>query len=328
MSSHRVAVRTRTHRHPMRVVTRRTGLSAELLRIWERRYRVVTPARTQTGRRLYSDAEIERLRLLHQATLGGRSIGLIASLSTPALVQLLRQDTDTDPARAEVNARSKVDDPPGRFVKQCLRAVEKFDPDVLDALLHRASIALSAMVFLEHVVTSLLDQAASRVREGTLRSVHGHLTATVVRRVLERITVWAPAPAPKLLLATVTGQPNVPGSMIAAAAAASEGWSVTWLDANLPADDIFEAAERLRVRAVGVTLLHPAGDAAVNDELRRLRSLLPRSVVLFASGAAASGYADVLEEIGAVSIKDLNALITLLRELAAKARAVRRARKS
>ena len=43
----------------MQVVTRRTGLSADLLRAWEKRYEVVKPARSPSGRRLYSDADVE-----------------------------------------------------------------------------------------------------------------------------------------------------------------------------------------------------------------------------------------------------------------------------
>jgi len=314
----------------MRVVTRRTGLSAELLRVWERRYRVVVPARTQTGRRLYSDSEIERLTLLYRATLGGRSIGLIASLSTPALVELLRQDADAELARGvdRHDGRKSKDheSPDAAFVTDSLRAVERFDPDALNAVLLRASVALPATVFLEQVVASVLEQVDKRWREGTLQRIHGHLTTSVVRHVLERTTVSTPAPAPTLMLATITGQVHELGALIAAAAAAAEGWSVTWLGANLPADDIAEAARKLRARAVGLSLVHPAGDVSVNEELRRLRSLLPRSMVLIAGGAASAGYAAVLDEIGAQRIPDLNALVLTLRDIAAKPKAGRRTR--
>ena len=313
----------------MRVVTRRTGLSAELLRVWERRYRVVVPARTQTGRRLYSDAEIERLHLLHRATLGGRSIGLIASLSNSALVELLRQDADADLPPGVVVAADRTS-PHARhaaaFVAESLRAVERFDHDALNAVLQRASVALSVTDFLEYVVTALLEQVDARWREGTLRRIHGQLTTSVVRRVLERITVSAPSPAPALLLATVTGQAHELGALMAGAAAAAAGWSVTWLGANLQAEDIAEAARKLHARAVGLSLVHPAGDASVNEELRRLRSLLPRSTLLIAGGAASAGHAAVLEEIGARRITDLNALAGTLREIATKAKARRRTR--
>ncbi len=314
----------------MRVVTRRTGLSAELLRVWERRYRVVVPARTQTGRRLYSDSEIERLQLLYRATLGGRSIGLIASLSVPALVELLRQDADAEVARAvDVRAVRKSGELPGpeaAFLTDSLRAVERFEPAALSAVLQRAAVVLPVMVFLEGVIAALLDQVDTRWRDGTLRPIHSHLTTSVVRQVLERATVSAPAPAPTLLLATVSGQAHELGALITAAVATAEGWSVTRLGANLPAEDIAEAARKLRVRAVGLSLVHPAGDVSVAEELRRLRSLLPRSIALLAGGAASDGYVAVLDEIGAQRITDLNVLVARLRDIAAKSSTGRRTR--
>ena len=55
-------------RHPIAVVSERTGLSQDVLRIWERRYRAVAPTRTAGGERLYSDADVERLRLIQRLT--------------------------------------------------------------------------------------------------------------------------------------------------------------------------------------------------------------------------------------------------------------------
>ena len=81
--------------HPIQIVTRRTGVSADVLRVWEKRYAVVTPVRSTSGRRLYSDADIERLRLLVQATRTGRPIGQVAALPTTALVALLEQEAPT-----------------------------------------------------------------------------------------------------------------------------------------------------------------------------------------------------------------------------------------
>ena len=66
--------------YPVRLVAERTGLSPHVLRIWERRYQVVAPERSAGGQRLYSDADIERLRLLGLATQAGRNIGQLATL--------------------------------------------------------------------------------------------------------------------------------------------------------------------------------------------------------------------------------------------------------
>ena len=71
---------------PMRLVERRTGLGADLLRAWERRYGAVHPARSAGGQRLYRDADIERLLLLKRLTEEGHSIGTIAARSLAGLI--------------------------------------------------------------------------------------------------------------------------------------------------------------------------------------------------------------------------------------------------
>src|SRR5689334_7608896 len=75
----------------IKVVARRTGLSAHVIRIWEKRYGAVEPERTETRRRLYSDEQIERLSLLREITQSGHSIGHVAKLPTEKLRQLARE---------------------------------------------------------------------------------------------------------------------------------------------------------------------------------------------------------------------------------------------
>ena len=74
--------------HPINAVVRRTGLSAYVIRIWEKRYGAVEPERTATNRRLYSDEQIERLALLREITQAGQSIGYVAKLPTEQLKQI------------------------------------------------------------------------------------------------------------------------------------------------------------------------------------------------------------------------------------------------
>lgn len=73
-------------------MVRRTGLSPHVLRVWEKRYGAVTPQRTTTNRRLYSDADIAWLRMLRGATLAGQSIGQIAGLANDELSALIALD--------------------------------------------------------------------------------------------------------------------------------------------------------------------------------------------------------------------------------------------
>src|SRR5918992_5648202 len=93
-------------RHPIGVVSERTGLSPDLLRVWERRYRAVEPSRAPDGQRLYSDTDVERLRLLRLATLAGRSIRQVAQLPTDELTRLVREDEAARQRSAQWEARS------------------------------------------------------------------------------------------------------------------------------------------------------------------------------------------------------------------------------
>ncbi len=300
------------HRHPMRVVTRRTGLSADLLRAWERRYDVVAPARSEGGRRLYSDADIERLRLLYRATLAGRSIGQVADLPTEALAALVRRDVTADaeaglgspgaPARDSGALPAATD-----FLDDAFRAVARLDATALDAVLRRAAVTLPVAALLDAVVVPLLERVGTGWREGTLRPVHEHLAAAVLRRVLERIVESAASPfaTANLVVATPTGQVHEFGALLVAATATAEGWRVTYLGPDLPAEDIAEAAIRTRARAVALSIVYPTGDPAVGDEMRRLRNAMPKDITVLVGGAGATAYGSSLAEISAVALNSL-----------------------
>ncbi len=309
----------------MQVVTRRTGLSAEVLRVWERRYRVVTPARTETGRRLYSDHDIERLRLLYRATLGGRTIGQIAALPAAELAELIRQDGEADRPRMDVSL-GWTDAPAAQeIIDACLRAIDRIDPASLDGVLRRALVELPAPIFLDLIVAPLLEAVGTRWRDGTLRPVHEHLATVVVRRVLERVSDLATAPGatPLLVVSTPVGQAHELGALLVAASAAVEGWAVAYLGPGLPAEDIAEAARATRARAVALSLAHPPNDKSVMAELGRLGSLLPPATVLLVGGAAAPAYAGEIERAGAEQVPSLEALrgrLQALRRRTAKGR--------
>ena len=304
----------------MRVVTRRTGLSADLLRAWERRYEVVRPSRSESGRRLYSDADIERLGLLYRATLAGRGIGQLARLSTSELAVLVRRDAEAERSGDGAQRPQPVAPPADHladYLSDCLRAIERLDAVSLEASLRRAVVALPAEALLDGLVVSLLERVGTRWREGALRPVHGHLASAVLRRVLDRVieTGASVAAAPSLVVATPAGQLHEFGAMLAAATAAAEGWRVTYLGASLPAEDIAAAAIQTRARAVALSIVYPASDPAVGHELRRLGTLLPKDVTLVVGGAASTGYRPLLEEIDAAPVGDLAGFRSQLRVL-------------
>jgi DNA-binding transcriptional MerR regulator len=296
----------------MRVVMRRTGLSADLLRVWEKRHGVVQPTRSPSGRRLYSDADVERLRLLYRATLAGRGIGQVARLSTPELAELVRRDAGAAERGEAPIAPAAVAPAPAGFLDESMTAIARLDAAALDAVLRRAIVALSADAFLDALVAELVRRVDERRRAGELRPVHGHLARIMIRRVLERLLEAAAAPgtARHALAATPPGETNELGALLAAATAAAEGWRVTYLGAGLSAEDLAEAARHTRAEVVLLGVVRPSPSSAAARELRRLGALLPPDTALLVCGAAPAAAPD---DIGATRLDDLGALRWWLR---------------
>ena len=76
------------HRLRSGTAARLAGLPATTLRVWERRYGVVSADRTESGQRIYSAHDVSRLRLLRQLTHSGHAIGTIATLALDDLQEL------------------------------------------------------------------------------------------------------------------------------------------------------------------------------------------------------------------------------------------------
>ncbi|MCU0633301.1 MAG: MerR family transcriptional regulator [Gemmatimonadaceae bacterium] len=319
MPSRRPAADPRTTPvHPIQVVTRRTGLSADVLRVWEKRYGAVTPARTTSARRLYSEADIERLILLAEATLTGHGIGQVATWSTEALTTLVREArvrTAPGPVAAvhgAMDAHASTD-----HVPACLAAIAAFDAVALELALRRASVALAAATFFDRVVVPLVDALAERAQDGTLTAAHRHLALAVLRAVLAQLALAATAPVStqRLVVATPVGHPHELAALLVAATAAAEGWHVLHLGPDVPAAAVAEAAAHGHASAVVLGFAGAPGDRATPRELRALRRALPPAVALLVHGAGIARHRQVLDEVGASAHADLASLRTQLRTL-------------
>jgi len=292
------------------MVAQRTGLSSHILRAWERRYGVVAPTRTEGGQRLYSDADIERLSLLQLLTAGGGSISQLAQLPMVELTRMAAAELRPGPEAAAGGL-------PGPWRVAALAAIEVFDGAALRRDLGRAAMALGVPRFLDQVVAPVLHEVGERWHTGRMGIAQEHLATAAVREVLGwvRESAEARGSAPVLVVATPSHQMHEGGALLAAAAAAAEGWRVTYLGANLPGADIAAAAVRTGARAVALSVIHPDDDPALGEQLASVGRLLPAGVALLVGGAGAEAYQEAVESAKGELIGDLEALRTALRRL-------------
>ena len=304
--------RNSSSRHPISVVTERTGLSQDALRVWERRYQAVVPARGPGGQRLYSDADIERLALLHSATRAGRSISRVAGLSTADLAALVEEDI----AARQRRPTAPVAVPEVRdVVGDAMALAQALDSASLDDTLRRSAATLGISTFIESVAVPLLRSVGDEWHAGHFTLAQEHLVSSLLHDIVaESMRAFTNQNgAPRLLVATPAGERHAIGAALVGAAAAVEGWSVLYLGADLPATEIADAAVSARVRVVAVSIVYVEHREAMIEEMRALRSRLPSTIALIAGGAGAIAIATDLAMIGVRVESSVDGLIAELR---------------
>lgn len=285
--------------HSIKIVSRRTGLSPHVIRIWEKRYGAVEPERTTTNRRIYSDAEIERLSLLRLATAAGHGIGNIAKLPLERLKFLIAKAEVVGPdQRMEKRATSSAQ----TFHDSCLAAVTELDARLFDEILQRAVIALGNQGLLRQVVAPLARTIGELWRAGVVTAAHEHFLSAGLKVFLGHLSgqFAVPAHAPRIITATPAGQLHELGAVIVNAAAAQMGWHTTYLGASLPAAEIAGAAVQNRALAVALSVVYPEDDPNLPQEFINLRRFLPPETKILVGGRAAPAYLETLMRIGAV----------------------------
>jgi len=303
--------------HSIKTVCRRTGLTAHVIRIWERRYAAVKPGRTDTNRRRYSDEEVERLEFLRDLTRGGHSISTVAQLPLEKLRELAAQNqTAAQSASARSGSGASV------LLEECIAAVNGLNSAALEASLKRGSTELGTQGLLQRVIAPLAQTIGDLWRDGSITAAHEHFASAVIRVFLGHAvrSFSGGEDSPVLVVGTPVGQLHELGALLVAASASNLGWTVTYLGASLPAAELAGAARQTRARALALSLVYPEDDARLDGELTRLREFLPPEVPLLVGGRAAPAYRETLNKIGALLIHDLSHLTSMLDELRNPAR--------
>lgn len=293
--------------HPIGIVSRRTGLKPDLIRAWERRYEAIQPQRTEGRHRLYAEDDIERLKMLGRLTEAGHSIGRIAHLDDEQLRELAEEE-DLAIAHPTGNGHAlPATRTPAHHLELCMKAIEDLNGTGLEFQLERAAVDLSRIKLTEELLVPLMRAIGDRWRRGELRPMHEHLATAAVRSFIGSLhsAYRVPSGAPRLIVTTPAGQLHELGALVAACAAAAEGWQVTYLGPDLPCEEIVAAARQRKARGVLLSIVFPADDSFVGEEIVRLRRHLGDEVAILVGGRSASAYSDFLEEADAVLTETL-----------------------
>jgi len=296
--------------HPIQVVARRTGLSADVIRAWERRYKAVTPQRAANSRRLYSDIDVEKLGLLRRATSAGRRIGDIANQTIDELYKLVENDDSAAALARNIPSERPNTGSVMEHFEECLDAINQMQPSALKASLVKAANTLGIPFLLEDLLRPLIAYIRDECRRGNMRLSQERMATAMVRSYMCTLTASEKAHDRNynLVVTTPMGQQYDLIALRMAVAANSYGWNSIYLGTELPADEIVYACAQTRASAVALGIARPADDPHLPNVLRQIKASLKGNTTLIVCGNAVSGYTEVIEEVNAVIVQTMGEL--------------------
>lgn len=287
----------REPRYRIGAVARLTGVSTHALRVWERRYTAVKPNRSAGGDRLYSDADVQRLRYIKRLLALGHAIGDVASLPNEELTRLL-----------DMHAGPQSSAPPqAGTVERYLFHVERMDSAAAEQVLAGAALSLERREFIQGVVVPVLHEVGRRWQDGELHVSQEHMTSAMVRSHLGALLrlFSADPTAPTAIAATLAGELHELGALLSAVTAAMAGWRAVYLGSNLPASEVIHAAQVSAADTVLISVVGLDAEIAVREIQLIARSLPPHTRLI----VGGQGEASLPELPARVSrLKDLSAL--------------------
>jgi len=279
------------------MVAKMTGLSTHTLRMWEKRYVAVLPKRTEAGGRLYTDADVARLRLLHELVESGHSIGGIAKLSDADL-RHMATSFSAPPSQPAVQHLPEVR-------SRVMEAIEQLRIQDAEQMLSRAALSMEPSEFLQMVVAPVLVEIGERWERGELRIAHEHAGSTVMRGLLFSLMRLYPASDSRrrAVVATPAKEDHELGALMVSMLAAMHGWSVLYLGPDLPAEEIAYAVTDTNadLLMLSITNLKPKES---QREIAAIEAAIPERVRVLVGGRAASALPDgrvqILQDLAVV----------------------------
>jgi MerR family transcriptional regulator, light-induced transcriptional regulator len=237
-------------------LSRRSGVSSELLRAWERRYGLLRPARSGGGLRLYSERDFERVRAMQRH--------LASGLAAAQAAELAIRESEARPA-------APVAGPLERDAVAMGEALERFDEPVAQSILDKLQATYTVDALLQAVVLPYLRTIGERWQREEVSVAQEHFASAVIRgRLLALARDWGQGVGPTALLACLPGEQHDIGLIAFGLALRVRGWRIVFLGGDTPIDMIEQVSGALAPRLIVLSSVTSRRVRPVLDRLGEL----------------------------------------------------------
>lgn len=250
-----------------------SGIKAHTIRIWEKRYGIINPARTDTNRRIYSDDDLRKLINVSVLNKSGFKISKIASLTDKQLhekVSLLARDVNRTDAQIE----------------SLIITMINLDEQSFDDLLTRSIINMGFENAFTTIIFPFLRRVGTLWLTGSITPAQEHFVSNLIRQKLisniDAQSADRKADASKVLLFLPENELHEIGILFYNYISRREGHEVLYLGAHTPLESVELSAE---IWAADIIVTDISSCRSEADEyLKRLSLIFSGQMIIIRGG--------------------------------------------
>ena len=248
----------------------RVGVSPDVLRAWERRYRLLRPSRSKGGYRLYTERDEWRVRLMQEQLWSGLSAAQAAD-------QVARIERASNPPDESI-------EPPYELGRQLASSLEAFDEDRAHELLDRLFGLHGLERAIRDALMPYLRQLGERWERGQVSIAQEHFASRLIEgRLLALARGWNKGPGRRAVLACPPGEQHTLPLVSFGLILRSRGWRNIYLGGETPPSTVHVAADTVAADVVVMSAVSVDRFAAIARDLRAVAHRRP--LVLAGPGA-------------------------------------------
>lgn len=258
-------------------VERDTGLSKDVLRMWERRYGFPVPDRNTNGERCYPTEQVERLRLIKRLMDQGHRPGKLIATPPEELAELA-------PRRPQ--SRWQHDHSDNDDLEEFMLLIKQHNAPGYQQAMQQRLARQGLQHFVLDTIAPLTRLVGEAWEDGRFEVFEEHLFTELTKRLLRQSIATLPggARSPRILLTSVPDEQHVLGLLMVEALFALEGAECIPLGTQMPLLEIARAASAYRAEIVALSFSIAFPQRQIPGLLEQLRRTLSPEIALWVGG--------------------------------------------
>lgn len=240
--------------YSIQFVSKITGINAHTIRAWEKRYSAVVPNRTDTGKRIYSEDDVDRLKKLHELVKMGNAISDVAKLNEQALGEMYDEfvgDKNLNGNGMKITAdplpKEKVD--VHQTLQNLIMALMNYKLDIISHELEKVKNLVGPREFALGLITPLLAEVGKQVENGQLTIAQEHSLSAIIKFHIGQqlyTSIGSSNHSDQIIaLSTPEGELHEFGIMIASLLCGYYNLKFYYLGPSMPGESLSEACNQI-----------------------------------------------------------------------------------